>query len=125
MSFDAWVVAFGLSRVLIELNLMESPWAYSAMAVTILIDAYFLFNFFSGRKAALKRHSSAICCRNRRARHIGGDYVGSWARLGRCAMSAFRGAPLGHQPDQNPALQRELLTDPRRSVMLSPVQRTS
>src|SRR6266567_8437354 len=27
MSFDAWVVGFGLSRVLIELNLMESPWA--------------------------------------------------------------------------------------------------
>ena len=59
MSFDAWVVAFGLSRVLIELNLMESPWAYSAMAVTILIDAYLLFNFFSGRKAALKRSQAA------------------------------------------------------------------
>jgi uncharacterized membrane protein YfcA len=27
MSFDAWVVGFGLSRVLMELNLMESPWA--------------------------------------------------------------------------------------------------
>jgi hypothetical protein len=34
MSFDAWVVGFGLSRVLIDLNLMESPWAYSVMAVT-------------------------------------------------------------------------------------------
>jgi uncharacterized protein len=41
MSFDAWVVGFGLSRVLIDLNLMESPWAYSVMAVTILIDTYF------------------------------------------------------------------------------------
>jgi uncharacterized protein len=38
MSFDAWVVGFGLSRVLIELNLMESPWAYG-VAITILIDA--------------------------------------------------------------------------------------
>ncbi len=41
MSFDAWVVGFGLSRVLIELNLMESPWAYSVMAVTILIAREF------------------------------------------------------------------------------------
>jgi hypothetical protein len=59
MSFDGWVVGFGLSRVLIELNLMESPWAYTIMAVTILIDIYLLYNFFTGRKAALKRASSA------------------------------------------------------------------
>jgi uncharacterized membrane protein YfcA len=55
MSFDAWVVGFGLSRVLIELNLMASPWAYSVMAVTILIDCYLLVVFFSARKAASKR----------------------------------------------------------------------
>ena len=53
MSFDAWVVGFGLSRVLIELNLMASPWAYSVMAGTILIDVYLLYVFFSARKAAL------------------------------------------------------------------------
>jgi uncharacterized membrane protein YfcA len=51
MSFDAWVVGFGLSRVLIELNLIESPWAYSVMAVTILIDCYLLYVFFARRKA--------------------------------------------------------------------------
>jgi len=55
MSFDAWVVAFGLSRVLIDLNLMESPWAYSVLAVTILIDTYLLYVFFTIQKAALKR----------------------------------------------------------------------
>src|SRR6202022_2185799 len=54
MSFDAWVVGFGLSRVLIELNLMESPWAYSVMVVTILIDAYLLYVFFKVRKATSK-----------------------------------------------------------------------
>jgi uncharacterized protein len=54
MSFDAWVVGFGLSRVLIELNLIESPWAYSVMVVTILIDIYLLYIFFT-RKAASKR----------------------------------------------------------------------
>jgi hypothetical protein len=52
MSFDAWVVGFGLSRVLIELDLMESPWAYSVMAVTILIDAYLLYIFFTVQKTA-------------------------------------------------------------------------
>ena len=52
MSFDAWVVGFGLSRVLIELGLMASPWAYSVMAVTILIDAYLLYVFFTVRRAA-------------------------------------------------------------------------
>jgi uncharacterized membrane protein YfcA len=55
MSFDAWIVGFGLSRVLIELNLMESPWAYSVMAVTILIDVYLLYIFFTVKKAASKQ----------------------------------------------------------------------
>ena len=50
MSFDAWIVGFGLSRVLIELNLMESPLAYSVMAITILIDAYLLYIFFTTQK---------------------------------------------------------------------------
>lgn len=54
MSFDAWVVGFGLSRVLIELNLIESLWAYSVMVVTILIDICLLYIFFT-RKAASKR----------------------------------------------------------------------
>jgi uncharacterized membrane protein YfcA len=55
MSFDAWVVGFGLSRVLIELNLIESPWAYGVMAVTILIDCYLLYVFFTGQRAASRR----------------------------------------------------------------------
>jgi uncharacterized membrane protein YfcA len=55
MSFDAWVVGFGFSRVLIDLNLMESPWAYSVLAVTILIDTYLLYVFFTVRKVASKR----------------------------------------------------------------------
>src|SRR5258705_6090296 len=54
MSVDAWVVGFGLSRVLIELNLMESPWAYSVMAVTILIDTYLLYVFFTVRSARIR-----------------------------------------------------------------------
>src|SRR5690348_15197286 len=49
MSFDAWVVGFGLSRVLIELKLMASPQAYSVMAAAILIDVCLLYVFFSRR----------------------------------------------------------------------------
>jgi uncharacterized membrane protein YfcA len=50
MSFDAWVVGFGLSRVLIELNLSGAPWAYGVMAITILIDSCLLYVFFTSQK---------------------------------------------------------------------------
>jgi uncharacterized membrane protein YfcA len=52
MSFDAWVVGFGLSRVLIDLRLMESPWAYSVMVLAIVIDSYLLYVFFTTRRPA-------------------------------------------------------------------------
>ena len=52
MSFDAWVVGFGLSRVLIELRLMESPWAYSVMVLAILVDSCLLYVFFRARRTA-------------------------------------------------------------------------
>ena len=55
MSFDAWVVGFGLSRVLIELKLLGGPWAYSVMAITILIDSYLLYVFFTSQKVASDR----------------------------------------------------------------------
>src|SRR6201987_6388088 len=59
MSFDAWVVGFGFSRVLIELNLMESPWAYVVLAVTFLIDIYLLYIFFT-RRAARRSQTSLL-----------------------------------------------------------------
>jgi len=46
MSFDAWVVGFGLSRTLIELGLLASPMAYSALGATVLIDSYLLWLYF-------------------------------------------------------------------------------
>jgi len=55
MSFDAWVVGFGLSRVLIELNLIGSPWAYGILAATVFIDVYLLYIFFSARKDSAQR----------------------------------------------------------------------
>jgi uncharacterized protein len=50
MSFDAWVVGFGLSRVLIELDMAASPLAYGVLAGTILIDAYLLYVFFTRKR---------------------------------------------------------------------------
>ena len=55
MSFDAWVVGFGLSRVLIDLKLAESPWAYGVMLVAILLDAYLLYIFFRVQRLAARR----------------------------------------------------------------------
>jgi hypothetical protein len=52
MSFDAWVVGFGLSRVLIDVKLMASPWAYSVMVLAIVIDSYLLYIFFTTRRPA-------------------------------------------------------------------------
>ena len=51
MSFDVWVVGFGLSRALMSLKLVQSPAAYSAMATAVLLDSYLLFTFFRARRA--------------------------------------------------------------------------
>ena len=52
MSFDVWVVGFGLSRALMSLKLAQSPAAYSAMAAAVLLDLYLLVAFFRRRRAA-------------------------------------------------------------------------
>jgi uncharacterized membrane protein YfcA len=55
MSFDAWVVGFGLARVLLDLKLMQNPWAYSVMLVAIVLDAYLLYYFFTVQRPAIRR----------------------------------------------------------------------
>lgn len=52
MSFDVWVVGFGLSRTLIALKLAQSPAAYAAMAVAGALDLVLLYTFFKARRAA-------------------------------------------------------------------------
>ena len=47
MSFDAWVVGFGLSRLLNELGLVEGPAAYLVLVTVGLIDLWLLYRFFS------------------------------------------------------------------------------
>ncbi|HTP62137.1 MAG TPA: sulfite exporter TauE/SafE family protein [Burkholderiales bacterium] len=53
MSFDVWIVGFGLSRVLAELKLAQGPFAYGPMAFAALLDAWLLYAFFRGRRTAL------------------------------------------------------------------------
>jgi uncharacterized membrane protein YfcA len=48
MSFDAYVVAFGISRLLGELRLVESAAAYLVLVAIGLIDTWLLYRFFSG-----------------------------------------------------------------------------
>ena len=51
MSFDVWIVGFGLSRVLIDLKLAHGALSYGPMAVAIVLDAWLLYVFFTRRSA--------------------------------------------------------------------------
>src|SRR4030095_14751232 len=57
MSFDAWVIGFGLSHTLIELGVLASPLAYSVLAVTFVVDGWLLFRYFA---KAREKHSSVF-----------------------------------------------------------------
>jgi hypothetical protein len=47
MSFDVWVVGFGLSRVLVDLKLAAGAGAYMPMLAAVLLDAWLLYVFFA------------------------------------------------------------------------------
>jgi len=47
MSFDAWIVAFGISTLFRSLHIIESRSAYLIMAAVGLIDGWLLYRFFS------------------------------------------------------------------------------
>jgi uncharacterized membrane protein YfcA len=49
MAFDALIVAFGLSRVLIELDLATALTTYSILTIVMMLNAYLLFRFFRDR----------------------------------------------------------------------------
>ena len=55
MSFDVWIVGFGLSKVLIDLKLAQGPGAYSPMLAAILVDAGLLYLFFA-KHVSLRRN---------------------------------------------------------------------
>jgi len=52
MSFDAWVVGFGVSTVLRDLKIIEGPSAFLFLAAVVLTDGWLLYRFFSNAKPA-------------------------------------------------------------------------
>jgi len=55
MSFDAWVVGFGLSTLIKELHLVESNLAFLVLAAVALIDSMLLYRFFTVQLPLVKR----------------------------------------------------------------------
>lgn len=47
MSFDGWIVAFGLSTLLKDLGLVPGPSAYLLLAAVALLDSVLLYRFFT------------------------------------------------------------------------------
>lgn len=52
MSFDVWVVGFGLSRTLLTLGVASKSLAYGPLAAAVLLDLALLYAFFKWRRAA-------------------------------------------------------------------------
>jgi uncharacterized protein len=55
MSFDAWIVGFGLSNLLKELHLVESNLAFLVLAAVGVLDTWLLYRFFSVQLPTAKR----------------------------------------------------------------------
>ena len=47
MSFDAWIVGFGLSTLLQKLWMVPGATAFLVLAAVIVIDGWLLYRFFS------------------------------------------------------------------------------
>jgi uncharacterized membrane protein YfcA len=46
MSFDAWVVGFGISTLLRDMRIADTAAAFSVLAAVIVIDAWLLYRYF-------------------------------------------------------------------------------
>jgi hypothetical protein len=47
MSFDAWVVAFAISKLLHDLHMVAGSSAYLALGGVIVVDGWLLYRFFA------------------------------------------------------------------------------
>jgi uncharacterized membrane protein YfcA len=56
MSFDAWVVGFGISTLMQQLKIVGGARAFLVLAAVVIIDTTMLYRFFSGRS---RRHESS------------------------------------------------------------------
>jgi hypothetical protein len=59
MSFDAWIVGFGLSSLLKELRVVESNLAYLVLVAVAILDTWLLYRFFAIQLPTVKRAESA------------------------------------------------------------------
>lgn len=65
MSFDAWIIGFGLARTLLELRVCGAWPAYAIWGAVILFDAYLLYHYFvtgrvrHSRQADVPKHEPA------------------------------------------------------------------
>ena len=57
MSFDAWVVGFGISRLLGEMKLVESHAAYLVLVAVAAVDTWLLYRFFAGGSGAASNYA--------------------------------------------------------------------
>ena len=63
MSFDAWIVGFGLSNLLKELRLVETNLAFLLLAGVGLLDMLLLYRFFSVQLPMAKRAEAMVAAR--------------------------------------------------------------
>ncbi|MDR1990105.1 MAG: sulfite exporter TauE/SafE family protein [Acidobacteriaceae bacterium] len=59
MSFDAWIVAFGLSKLLRPLRIVESNAAFLLLAGVVVLDAWMLYRFFAAQAEAEKAQAAS------------------------------------------------------------------
>jgi uncharacterized protein len=60
MSFDAWIVGFGLARSIIDLKLLSASGAYSVWGAVILFDLYLLYQYFTGGRVRARHEAPAF-----------------------------------------------------------------
>jgi len=54
MSFDAWVVGFGISTMLRLLGIVDGPQAYAVLAAVAAVDTVLLYRFFTRGRGATR-----------------------------------------------------------------------
>jgi uncharacterized membrane protein YfcA len=58
MSFDAWIVSFGVSTLLRNLHVIDSYAAFGVMAAVIAVDSWLLYRFFFRVKLRVVTHAA-------------------------------------------------------------------
>jgi hypothetical protein len=60
MSFDAWIVGFGISTLLRVLHVVNGPAAYGVLVTVAAIDTALLRRFFAVRRAPVLAYSGSV-----------------------------------------------------------------